>query len=57
MSEATEKAELIKDALKIVDKIADLDLEEIEDSGNMDDLGFLIKDAKKLKRNRWWKLK
>jgi hypothetical protein len=52
-----EKAKLIKDALKIVDEVAKLDLEEIEDSGNFDDLRFLIKDSKNLTRNRLWKLK
>ncbi len=52
-----EKAKLIKDALKIVDEVAKLDLEDIEDSGNFDDLRFLIKDSKNLTRNRLWKLK
>ena len=52
-----EKAQLIKDALKITDEVAKLDLEEIEDSGNFDDLRFLIKKANKLIKNRLWKLK
>ena len=56
MSIGKEKARLIKDALKLVDEIADLDLEEMEDSGNVDDLRFIIKNAKNLKGNRLWKL-
>jgi len=57
MSVEKEKARLIKDALKIVDEVAKLDLEEIEESGNFDDLRFLINDSKKLTKNRLWKLK
>ena len=57
MSVEKEKARLIKDALKIVDEVAKLDLEELEESGNFDDLRFLINDSKKLTKNRLWKLK
>ena len=57
MSENKEKAEILKKSLKLVDELADLDIGEMEESGNFDDLRFLIDDAKKLKRNRLWKLK
>ena len=56
MSDDRNKAELIKKALKIVDKLADLEIYEMEDTGNFDDLRFLIDDAEKLKKNRLWKL-
>ena len=46
-----EKAELIKNALLLVDKLADMDVAEI------DEIEELIDKAKKLKKNTFWKLK
>lgn len=54
--DARRKAELIKKALKLVDKLADLDVGEIEDNGNFDDLQYFIDDAQALKKDRLWKL-
>ena len=57
MSESTEKGRLIKDALKIVDELADIEIDEIKDAdAEYDNLDTLVDKAKKLKRNRWWKL-
>ena len=57
MSESTEKGRLIKDALKIVDELADIEIDEIKDAdAEYDTLDTLVDKAKKLKRNRWWKL-
>lgn len=50
MNESTKKGDLIKRALKIVDTLADLD---IEDKSELIDL---IEDAEKLKKNSLWKL-
>lgn len=57
MSENKEKGKLIKQALTLVDDIAKLDIEEMENTGNMDDLDFLINKAQKLKKNRLFVLK
>ena len=46
-----QKAELIKNALLLVDKLADMDVAEI------DEIEELIDKAKKLKKNTFWKLK
>ena len=54
--EARDKARLIKKAVKIVDELADMDIDEMEGSENFDDLRFLIEDAEKLKKDRNWKL-
>ena len=40
--------ELLKRAMTIVEDVSELDLESIEDSGNFDDLRFLIKDSREL---------
>lgn len=47
-----QKANLIKDALKIVDKLATLDVHE-----DRDEIEDLIDKAEKLKRNRLFVLK
>ena len=47
-----QKASLIKDALKIVDELATLDVHE-----DRDEIEDLIDKAKKLKRNRLFVLK
>ena len=61
MSESIEKGNLIKEALKIVDKLAENDLADIDGDFNIDDFDYeklqdLIMKARRLKRNRWWKL-
>lgn len=57
MGDDRNKAELIKKALKIVDELAAIDVEELEDTGNTDDINFLIDRATNLKKDRLWKLK
>ena len=42
------KKEQLKKAMNIVEQVAKLDLERIEDSGNFDDLRFMIQDSKRL---------
>ena len=60
--EALEKGKLIKNALKIIDELAENDLVDIdqetysEDDFDVDKLQRLIVKARDLKRNRWWKL-
>jgi len=53
MSDSKEIGDIIKEALKIVDKLGDLDIEDNED---IEDIEELIDKAKKLKKNRLWKL-
>jgi len=48
--EARDKARLIKEALKITDDLANLDITDI------DDIEYLIEKAEKLKRDRNWKI-
>jgi len=50
MTEGQEKAELIKSALKIVDDLGKMDVDD------MDELEKLIEKAHKLKKSRLWKL-
>lgn len=51
-----DKAKLIKDALKIVNELADYDIDDI--SGyDKDNLEELIENAKKIKKNRLFVLK
>ena len=45
--ESIEKGKLLKEVLMIVDKLGDLDINEIED---------LIEKSMKLKKNKYWKL-
>lgn len=53
-----EKGKLIKNALLIVDALAQFDINEDEfDIDTLDELNKLIHKAKIMKRNRWWKLK
>jgi hypothetical protein len=57
-SDDKETAKILKDALKIVDELAKIDIEELlRHSEGDEELDDLIKRAKKLKRNRLWKLK
>ncbi len=48
--EAQVKAQLIKDALKIVDELADLEITDIND------IEDLIEKSEKIKKNKYWKL-
>lgn len=57
-----ERGRLIKEALTIVDKLADSDLADVDGEFNYRDFDFetlqeLIVKARRLKRNRWWKLR
>ncbi|MFW6219432.1 MAG: hypothetical protein ACOC33_01060 [bacterium] len=52
MKELREKANILKDSLRIVDTLGDCD----EDDMDLDIIIDLILKAKKLKRNRHWKL-
>jgi hypothetical protein len=59
--EALEKGKLIKEALRIVDKLADSDLADIDEDITSNDFDFsdlqdLILKARGLKKDRWWKL-
>lgn len=58
MSEDREKGELIKQALTIVDKLADA-LDEMEEftPEEQETIIELVDKAKKLKRHRLWKLR
>ena len=49
--EDRKKVDLIKKALTIVDELGELDIEN-----NYDDINELIDDARKLKRDTYWKL-
>lgn len=56
-----ETARLLKEALKIVDELAKNDLADVDYPFDSDDFDFqklqdLIERAKKLKKNRLWKL-
>lgn len=55
MSEERDKARLIKDAIKIVDELANYDMDDLT-SYDKDELEELIEKAKKLKKDRLWKL-
>jgi len=59
--EALEKGRLLKEALKIVDELgkndlADMDGEFKTSEFECEALQDLIIKARKLKKNRWWKL-
>ncbi len=59
--EALEKGKLLKDALKIVDVLADNDLADIDGDFTIKDFDYeelqkLIMRARGLKKSRWWKL-
>jgi hypothetical protein len=51
MTENEQKGDIIKKALTIVDELAELDIDDI------DELTDLIEQAEKLKKDRLWKLK
>lgn len=53
MTEEQEKAKLIKEALKIVDAMSDLNIYDYED---LEILEKLIKKSKDLKTSKHWKL-
>lgn len=46
-----EKSKLIKNALKLVDKLAEMGVDD-----NRDEIDELIEKSRKLKRNSLWKL-
>lgn len=51
-------AEILKESLTIVDKLAKMDVDDISHNDDeMDELEELIKKAKKLTKHRLWKLK
>ena len=57
--EAYEKGKLIKDALHIINDLADNDLGDVDGDIDISDFDWeglqdLIIKARKLKRNRWW---
>lgn len=57
--EHLEKGQLLKDALMIVNKLADNDLGDIDGEFTVDDfdceeLQELVLKARKLKQSRWW---
>jgi hypothetical protein len=55
--EELEKAKLIKNALKIVDELSKMDADGIfANDDEMEALEDLIEKAKKLTKNRLWKL-
>lgn len=58
-TETYEKGKLIKDALHIVNDLADNDLGDIDGDFNKDDFDWeelqnLIVKARELKKSRWW---
>ena len=57
-SDSRQTAELLKDALRLVDKFAKLDVDGISHNDDeMDELDDLIEKAKKLTKHRLWRLK
>ena len=59
--EALEKGKFLQDALKIIDKLAENNLADIDgtfttDEFRSEELQDLIIEARRLKNNRWWKL-
>ena len=58
LAEDHEKAVILKDSLKIVDKLAKMDADDIfAEDDQREDLENLIEDAKKLTKHRLWKLR
>lgn len=53
MSDSKEKGRILKESLLIVDKLGGYDIDDFD----VDDLEDLIDRARKLKRNRLWRLK
>ena len=57
MANEKEKAELLKSALKIVDELAKMDADDIfANDDDREELEDLIEKAKRLTKNRLWKL-
>ena len=57
LAEDHEKATLLKDSLKIVDKLSKMDADDIfANDDDREDLEDLIEKAKKLSKHRLWKL-
>ena len=54
MKEDKEKARILKDSLSIIDKLAELD---VDDKYDIEDIYDLIKRAIVIKKNPYWKLK
>lgn len=57
--EASEKNRILKEALKIVDKLAKNDLADLDiaiPDSTYEELETLINRARELKKNRYWKL-
>jgi hypothetical protein len=57
-SDDVETAKILKDSLKIVDKLGKMDIDDISHNDDeMDELEKLIEKAKKLTKHRLWKLR
>ena len=58
MADERETAEILKESLKIVDKLAKMDADDIfANDDDREELEKLIDEAKKLTRHRLWKLR
>jgi len=58
MADERETAEILKESLKIVDKLAKMDADDIfANDDDREELEDLIEKAKKLTKNRLWKLR
>lgn len=58
MADEKETAELLKDSLRIVDKLAKMDADDIfANDDDREELEDLIEKAKKLTKHRLWKLR
>jgi hypothetical protein len=58
MADEKETAELLKDSLRIVDKLAKMDIDDIHhNDDDREELEELIEKAQKLTKHRLWKLK
>ena len=56
--DSKQTAEILKDSLKIVDKLAKMDADDIfANDDDREELENLIEKAKKLTKHRLWKLK
>ena len=59
MSVESEKSNLLKDALKLVNQLANNDLADVDGDITLDDFDWeelqrLIIKARSLKKNKWW---
>ena len=58
MADEKETAEILKESLRIVDKLSKMDVDDIShNDDDMDKLEELIEKANKLTKNRLWKLR